>query len=334
MSALRLSPLRHPAYRCAVWLGVLVGVAALSAVPEAARAQRPFASPDPFYRSETAPRTFFDGYAVSMEVAYRPAGSVQADGLASTAPNPLGLSFRLDYQLTPHFDLSGIVDASGGTLGRSTLLSWVVLKYYWHVDGTDHALRLAVDPALSSRGGFHQVDLAFVSTTPLSPVLGADFALGMRRVRLGYERLASAGDASLFDSPVGAFSSSAVMNDGADLLFLTTQAVGTELHLMMRYHLQLDLAESHAFAELLGQGGRYDLITTPRVSTTEAAESAPTPQQDDWRGGVVWIRAGLALSRPNYQFSPFVAVPVQEWAPSDPSVPKARLRLGARLMLR
>jgi hypothetical protein len=312
----------------------MIAVAVLMAWAEPALAQRPFSSTDPLYRSETAPRAFFDGYAVSMEVAYHPATAAQGgDGLASTAQNPLGLAFRLDYQLAPQFDLSGIVDASGGTLGRSTLLSWVVLKYSWHVDGDDHALRLAIDPALSARGGFHQVDLAFFSSTHLSAMSGMDFGLGMRRVQLGYERLASVADAAAVMGPSAFAAASLSFDDAPPLRFLTTQAVGTELHMMMRYQFEFDLAESHVFTELLGQGGSYDLITAQRASSN-FAEMPQSPRSEEWRGGVVWVRAGAALSRPHYRVSPFVALPVLEWMPEDSETPRSRVRLGARFMLR
>ena len=102
---------------------------------------------------------------------------VQGDGRPTIGSNPLGLAFRLDYQLAKQMDLSAIVDASGSSVGssgsvagRSLSISWVALKYYWTVDNSDYAFRLAVDPSLDGRTGFSQTDFAFFANTLLSPI--------------------------------------------------------------------------------------------------------------------------------------------------------------------
>src|SRR5690606_13715257 len=101
----------------------------------------------------------------------------------------ISLGFRLHYRLTERVDLNAFWDAAGTSTGRTIVLSWVGAKYYWTVDQTDYAFRLAVDPASDGRVGFPQLDVAFISTRALTPLFSTDFAVGVRRVRKGFRQL-------------------------------------------------------------------------------------------------------------------------------------------------
>lgn len=305
--------------RAAYWLGL--GLLVAVAVPcEEAAAQRPFSVYDPFYRSETARRVFFDGIAVTGEISYRAAGSLQANGLRTTRPDPFGLSAHIGYQLTPHMDLSAYLDAAGTNTGRTIRVSWVGLKYYWTVDNTDYAFRLAVDPASDGRVGFPQMDVAFLSTKALSPVFTNDVAIGVRHIRKGYQQFVPA-DQTADSTPD----------------FINTRALGLELHFMWTYDVIFDPASSNIFLSLLGEGGQYSLVESafsgmyPPADTSGGAEEE-TLGEMNYRGGVVWIRSGIEYNRPSYQLIPFLSIPLKQWAPEESH--EARMQLGVRLMLR
>lgn len=320
-------------------LAFLLGLAVLVVLPDAARAQRPFQFYDPFYRGETARRAFYDGYAVTAEVSYRPAGSLQ-DGRQTFTRDWLGLAFQLNYQLLPQIDLAGYVDAAASDAGRSLTLSWVALKYYNTVENTDYAFRLAVDPSLDGRVGFPQMDAAFISTTLLSPSLSSDYALGMRRIRKGYQQivLSPDGEAEVPRPYVG-----------SEVLF--TRAMGWEVHFMMQYAYLLGAARSNVFGSLLFHGGEYELLETslsdPAPATSPASLTGDAPPETDapeddgavgYRGGVVWLRTGVEYNRPAYQVLPFVSVPLKQWIPAfdddRQNPPAARISAGFRFTLR
>ncbi|MFQ5568122.1 MAG: hypothetical protein ACE5G0_00520 [Rhodothermales bacterium] len=317
-------------------LALLLG---LGLAPGDVAAQRPFRINDPFYRGETARRDFFDRYAFTAEVSYRSAGSLQEDGLP-TASSDLGLRFRFDYELASRLDLGAIFDAVGGNTGRSVSLSWLVLKYYRYLERSDYAFRLAVDPSSDGRVGFPQVDLAFLYTSLLSPVFSTDFGLGMRRVNIGYAQF-------LPPEPLGP-DDPLVIRPRPTVLF--TRALGTELHVMMDYNLLLDPAGSNLFFGFLGEGGAYSLIESPlrrsdsgtlAVSNISDLEEGTAVQEGQerripYRGGVVWVRAGIEFHRPSYQISPFLGAPLKQWTPEaeNGSWPQARLHFGVQLMLR
>lgn len=289
-----------------------------------AAAQRPFQVYDPFYRSEDARRGFYDGVAVTGEVSYRAAGAVQNNGLPSNNPDPFGLNFRLEYQLTPHLDLNAYWDATGTNTGRTLIVSWVGLKYYWTVDHTDYAFRLAVDPASDGRIGFPQMDVAFLSTRVLSPVFTNDIAFGLRHVRMGFQQYLPGEQTS----------------DGLPA-FMNTHALGLELHFMWTYNVIFDPASSNVFVSLIGEGGQYSLFESPlfqdpRLQTPAASqrEGDGSFAEDHYRGGVVWIRSGLEYNRPGYQFIPFLSAPLQQWRPREDNWHVARLHFGFRLTLR
>ena len=315
-------------------LGLLLG---LGLLPEDALGQRPFRLSDPFYRGETARRHFFDNYALTGEVSYRSAGTFQGDGVPA-ANSDLAFRFRFDYELTRRFDLSAIFDAAGGAGTRRLALSWLVLKYYRYVEEThsDYAIRLAVDPSANGNLGFPQVDLAFLYTSLLSPVLSTDFALGIRRVNIGYAQL-------LPPEPIsdGIF----VIRPTPTLLF--TRALGTEMHLLMNYNLHFDPAESNLFIDFLGEVGSYDVVEAPLEanaglnladlgSSGEGAIREEEEQETSYRGGTFWVRFGVEFNRPGYQISPFLGAPLRQWTPknADDDWPEARLHFGFQLMLR
>lgn len=306
-------------------------LAALLLLPPDALAQRPFRLDDPFYRTETARRDFYDHLALTGEISYRNGATLQDDGIA--AASDLALRLRLDYQVAPRLDVGAVFDAVGGNGGRRVMLSWVVLKYYRYFEQSDYAFRLAVDPSSDGLVGFPQVDVAFLYTSLLSPLLSTDFAMGVRRVNLGYAQI---------QPPA--------LPEGGPFVFkprtsvLVTRALGSELHLMMNYNLHFDPAGSNLFIGLLGEGGQYELVETERgreagggalgdLETIDAGGSA-VEQRTPFRGGAVWARGGIEFKRPSYQILPFVSVPLQQWNPEDGDWPVARLHAGVQLMLR
>ena len=309
-------------------------------LPSIAQAQRPFLLHDPLYRSEQPQRAFFGGYALTAEVAYRNAGSLQGDDLQNVEPNPIGLSFRLDYQLASSLDLSAIVDAAGSTIRRGLSLSWLVFKYYERNESASFALRLAVDPSFDGRAGFPQIDLAWLSSSLLTPFSSTEFALGVRRVRLGYERW-------VLSEPV--LTNSFVLH-GVNNAFETrnnldvirTRALGWEIHMMLGYNFKFDPAGSNLFVSLLGQAGSYDLLETsiqePLLQQLTLAAATPFKREittsKEYLGGIIWLRSGIEFNRPNYQILPFIGLPLQQWIPSAGNWPRSRRQVGVRLMIR
>lgn len=293
-------------------------------VPDAL-AQRPFAVHDPFYRSETARRTFYDAIAATGEVSYRRDVS---GNIGSSTPS-VGLSFRLHYSLSQRVDLNAFWDAAGTATGRTIVLSWVGLKYYWSVDNFDYAFRLAVDPASDGRVGFPQLDAAFISTRTFSPVFSSDFAVGMRRVRKGFRDFLPAEPAQINDGPI-------VVAPNSTGKFIDTRAMGMELHFMWSYNLIFDPAASNLFVSMMAEGGQYSLFESEfgggELSAVTADGEADELGQTDYRGGVVWMRSGIEYNRPSYQIIPFMSVPLKQWAPEEDD--KTRMQLGLRLMLR
>lgn len=306
---------------------VLVGVL----LPGLALAQRPFDVLDPFYQEESARRTFYDGFALSGEVRYRSSGPFRQSADADRR-GPLALSFQLDYALASRVDLSAIFDVSGGLVsqlgGGPVRLSWIVVKPYWRNEDTDYAVRIAVDPVSEGGLGFRQTDIAFVSTSDLSPRVSSDFAVGLRQAQVGYERLQVA-------DPVG------LGIEATDPALVRTRAIGREVHVMWGHHLHFDPARSNFFLTLLAEAMDYDLVETrPFADEVEVEEEAVEAERSGrYRGGVGWVRAGLELNRPGYQFSPFVGVPMATWMDVEGETntwgPRFQnLRFGLRLTLR
>lgn len=319
---------------------------------EAAHAQRPFRMHDPFYRDESARRAFFDGFAVTAELSYRapgtlsntsapvPVGQGQPVAAASRAavPNPagsLGLVFNVDYQLAPQLDFTAVIDAGGSLTGRSAALSWLSLKRYWHNEGTDYALRLAIDPHPSPRPGFgfRQIDLAGVVTAPLSRRVSLDLMGGVRRAHIGYQQALSA-SALDFVSPDGRDrpgGESALVQ--SDIVF--SQASGEEVHLMIRYNYHFDLARSHYFASVLYEAGNYAIVE----QFLSEIGVAPVPEESQsFRAQVVRLRTGVSWHRPSFKVAPFISVPVLTWKRQSKDLldvqGRQRANLGLRVTLR
>ncbi len=325
-----LSIRRALRWRCAR----AVAVAAFL-LPGVVVAQRPFDVLDPFYQEESARRAFYDGFALSGEVYYRSASPFRQNAEADQR-GPLALSFRLDYTLVRQIDVSGIFDVSGGLTsqlgGGPVRLSWIVVKPYWHNENTDYAVRIAVDPVNEGGLGFRQTDIAFVSTSNLSPLISSDFAIGLRQAHVGYERLQVDAEAGTIGVEVAA----------ADPEFVRTRAIGKEIHVMWGHNLHFDPAGSNFFLTLLGEAMDYDLVASRPFDEGEGegdgTEEAAV-EQSSYRGGVGWVRGGFELNRPGYQFSPFASVPMVTWVDAEGETdtwgPRFQnLRFGLRLTLR
>lgn len=303
--------------------GLCLAASASWWAPDAA-GQRPFPIDDPFYQDERAFRSFFDGFALSAEVSYRTSGAVQDGELFGLRPDPLGLSFRFDYQLARQVDVSAILDAAGRNGTRSLSVSWLVLTYYGYVEDADYAFRIAVDPATSGRLGFPQIDAAFLSSRLLSKNAYNDLAVGLRRVRLGYAEQVSGEELERLGHVVEA--------DASGTAYLYTRALGTELHVMTSYRILFDPSESGVTVTFQGEGGWYDLVEAP----LRAADATPSEErtQTKYRGLTLWMRSSLALSRPSYQIAPFLSIPLQQWISDEAQGPRSRLHAGVQLMLR
>lgn len=252
-----------------VWLGL----------PSDAAAQRPFFANDPLYRDETARRDYYDGYAVSGELSYR-----SLDGGYASGAGNLGVIFKLDYELTPQFDVSAILDAFGGFEAQSLNLAWLSVKHYWHRDGADMALRVAFEPRPPIGGGigFRQTDVGFFYSKVLSPTVETEMAIGVRDVRTGFQGIEQ-------------------LEEG----FGPTETRGYEAHLVLGYNFVFDPARSHISFSLGYEAGRYDL--TKRL----LAPTRPGPgQTSEFSGHVLWVQTGFHWHRPSYQLVPYLSVPL------------------------
>ncbi len=297
-------------------------VAALAAGPAGtAAAQGGFQTLDPFYRGEAAQRSFDGGFALSAEAAVRDADLL---GIAEpgTPASPLAFSGRLDYALLPQVDLSLVADLTGG-VGRGPLgLSWVVVKPYWHNEQTDYAVRLAVDPASEGGLGFRQTDVAFLSTTTLSPSVTTDVALGIRRVRAGYTPATDEALDAGTVNPEGFLRGAP--GDGV------VRVVGQELRVSWGYNIVFDPAGSRLALGLVAEAGDYALVRT---------DATPDDGPERIRSGIGWLRTGFEFSRPSFQLAPFLSLPIVTWAdvrgePVRYGPRPEKLRAGLRVMLR
>ena len=283
----------------------------------AASAQRPIQTLDPFYQDEVAGRAFYDGFAVSGEAVYRPAGLLPG-APGQRASGDLAVSASVDYALLPLVDLGLVFDLTGGVSRGPVGLSWVVLKPFWSHDGTDYAVRLAVDPASEGGLGFRQTDLAFLTTQRLSPVVESDFSFGFRRVRTGVQGAIDPGPSA------GLLAASA--------FDVRTRVLGKELHATWAYRFLLDPAESHFTVGVLGDFGDYALLET-------TAREEDAGREVRLRSGLVWLRAGVSLQRPGYVMAPHLAFPAFVWGDvrgetSAQGPRPEKVRLGFRLTLR
>ena len=302
---------RTAAAAAVAWLGSTGGVSA----------QGSFQTLDPFYGGESARHAFFDGFAVSGELGYR-----QRDLLGLSQPGApaadLALSARVDYAVMPQVDVSAVVDLSGAASSGPLGLSWVVVKPYWRNESTDYAVRVAVDPASEGGLGFRQTDVAFLSSSAVSPTVSNDFALGIRRVRTGFvedptETLSDGGDA------------------GSVSLLLAEERVrlvGQELRGSWGYNVLFDPAASRLSIGVVAESGSYAIV---RSGQAESDGGAPERIQSS----LAWLRGGVEFNRPSYQLAPYVSVPVVTWAtvrgePVRHGPRPDKARVGLRVTLR
>ncbi len=306
-----------------------------SGLGASSRAQVPAQLNDGLYQSETAHRSFFDGYAVSTEL-FCCARLNQESGPASSGlfGLPVGLRFHLSYALSDQLDLGIVLNASGGTTGRTLTADWILLKFYQASESDSYAFRLAVDPAADGTLGFPQIDVALLTSSLLSPFVVANYAVGLRRVRTGYERWTPLEETQA--SPNTALAPA----DPPPRFEITYQQVfGWELHLLMSYALLLNPARSNIFIGLTGTARYYNLMESARETrtVTEGAGKRGTEEAATWErtynGGIIWAQGGLEYNRPSYQLSPFVGLPLLFWS-SEAEETAPRIQAGLRLTLR
>ena len=324
--------LRLPRSRFARCTGALavMAMAAVTAAPEAP-AQGSFQTLDPFYGGESASPTFYDGLAVSGEVAYRDRDLL---GLASAgAPaTDLAIAARLDYAILPQVDVSAVADLSGAARSGPLGLSWLVVKPYWRNENTDYAVRVAVDPASEGGLGFRQTDVAFLSSSVLSPDVTSDFAVGFRRVRTGYVEPDAAADAlrglsaGSADAPVPFSSRAAASGDRVRLL-------GQEVRATWGYNVLFDPAGSRILGAFVAEAGDYALVRS------SDAEASADDSDERIRSGIGWARLGVEFNRPSYVLAPYVSLPVVTWAdvrgePVRHGPRPDKARFGVRVMIR
>ena len=312
-------------------------LAALAVGLAPVQAQGTFQTLDPSYGGETARRAFYGGFAVSGEAAYRDGDLI---GLTTPGPAPsdLSVSARLDYALLPQVDLALVADLSGAARNGLTGLSWVVVKPYWRNEATDYAVRVAVDPLSEGGLGFRQTDVAFLSTTSLSPSVTSDLSLGLRRVRTGFNDAIP--DEAVEPTPLRdgglALASFAVASAP-----VRSRLVGQSVRGSWGYNVLFDPAGSRLSFGVAAEAGDYTVVETREqaLGGTPEDEAEPAETSDRIRSGVGWVRAGMEFSRPSYQFAPFVSVPVFTWADvrgeAESHGPRfQKLRLGLRVTLR
>jgi len=314
------------------WIGILIIclIGITGWLPRTTFGQRPIRTFDPFYKGESANRSFYDKYALTAELTYRPAGLLQNDdpvtgGVAGGPSDAFGMNFRLEYRVASQIDIGAYVDAAGNTAGRSLSVNWLSIKYFRREEGVDYAVRLAVDPVSDGRSGFPQMDLGFLYRSFVSPSVTSDFAVGIRRVQLGFQQIVSiAADPIKPSDPI-------VTAPSPDRDILRTQALGWEVHMLTGYNLVFDPAGSNMFVTLLGEGGSYDLV---EWMVNQSKSDAGSRTSTKFKGGVLWIRSGLQIEKPGYRFAPFLSLPIKQWSPSGGDFPRARPRLGLQFMIR
>ncbi len=294
-----------------------------------AHAQRPIRAFDPFYLGESATRGFYDSYAVSAEVSYFPTAFVPTSGASGTevpaTADQLGLNLRIEYHLASQLDLGVYIDAAGNTAGRSLDLSWISLKYFQRYENVDYAIRLAVDPASNGGAGFPQMDLGFLYHTTHSSTVASEYALGIRRVQMGFQQIVET-----IPPPLGQ-NEPIIKNPGPERELLRSQALGWEVHLKGGYSVLFDPAGSNLFVSVMGEGGSYELIEW----AVSGDDVAGTRSRREFSGGVVWLRTGIQLNRPTFVVSPHISLPVKQWAPeSGDDWPRTSAYVGVSFTIR
>ena len=313
-------------------------LAALALVAVPAAAQGTFQTLDPSYGGETARRGFYGGFALSGEAAYRDPDLLDSAAPGAPAPSDLSLSARLDYALLPQVDLALVADLTGAAQNGRMGLSWVVVKPYWHNEGTDYAIRVAVDPVSEGGLGFRQTDVAFLSTTALSPAVTSDLSLGLRRLRTGYtsiDPLLTEPQAEVERAP----GDSRILLGSEETV--RSRVVGQAVRAAWGYNVLFDPAGSRLAVGLVAEAADYSVFQVDEVEFAEG-DGAPVEAEepsDRVRSAVGWMRAGVEFSRPSYQLAPFVSVPVVTWADVQGESVRhgprfEKVRVGLRVTLR
>lgn len=293
---------------------------AASLVAGAVHAQGGFQTLDPFYLGESAQHSFYGSLSVSGEVAFR-----DRDLLGLSAPgapaNDFAVAGRLDYALLSQVDIAAVMDLTGATVQGPLGLSWVIVKPYWSNGLSDYAIRLAVDPASEGSLGFRQTDVAFLSTTTLGPDVATDFAIGVRRVRTGY-------DAGVVDA---SFPSSFAVSPSMG----RKRLIGQEIRLSWGYNVLFDPAGSAFSFGVQGEAGDYTLVDSGLPKPTSGADEG----EGHIRSGIVWLRGGVEWNRPSFRVLPYISIPAVTWASvhGDPvryGPRPEKARLGVRVVLR
>lgn len=300
-----------------------------------AAAQAPAQLNDGLYQSETARRSFFDGYAVGTELFCCARTLNQESGPASSGlfGLPLGLRFHLNYALGDRLDLAPCSTPAAAPQG-ARWPSTGSCSSSISLGNDSYAFRLAVDPSVDGMLGFPQIDVALLTSSLLSPFVVANYAIGLRRVRTGYERWTPLEEAETSPNAV------LIAADPPPRFEITyQQAFGWELHLLMSYALLLNPARSNVFVGLTGTARYYNLMESARETRTvtegagkRGAEEA-TVWERTYNGGIVWAQGGLEYNRPSYQLSPFVGLPLLFWS-SETEEAAPRVQAGLRLTLR
>lgn len=327
----------HPA-----WFGMFRSfvIACLTLIVGGVSAQGGFQTLDPFYVGESARHVFHGDLAVSGELTVRDR-DLLGISQPGTPAGALAVAGRLDYALLSQVDVSAVVDLSGSVGNGPLGLSWVVVKPYWHNEGTDYAIRVAVDPVSEGALGFRQTDIAFLSSSLLSPSVSSDFVVGLRRVRVGYDDVVNEEVVDEVFSE-GEDADPSFFSGGGNMEGERRRLLGQELRVSWGYNVMFDPAGSAVSIGIVGEGGNYKVVSSPIEE--EDPDSTPTSgeeaeQTDRIRSGVGWIRAGIDFNRPSFQVSPYLSVPVLTWADvrgeevsAGPRPGKARL--GLRITFR
>lgn len=304
-------------------------LAAVLALPNGeANAQRPFSTIDPFYQNESAKRSFYENFSVQAEVAYQGADPVTFSGHAFS---PFALMVRLDYALMPQVDVAAVLDASSGVnggAGGSMRIGWFVVKPYWQQNNTSYAIRVAIDPFPDSGFGFRQTDVAFLSSTTISPTVATDIAIGFRRARVGFEQV----------TLVTEFQNQLISSLHPEIT--RSRANGTELHAMWGYRFMMDPGGTHVFTILSAQAMAYSVLTiNPDDPLLAGRGGLDLDEPGQLRGGLALVNVGFEYSRPSFVLSPYMSVPLFRMARMDGEGPVYgprfdHTRLGFRFTVR
>ena len=307
-----------------LWHILLGGCWALLSIggawPNEVYAQRPYRTTESFYLNEEAPRTFYDGYAATLFVSFQPMSVWTGETSTLSLSRAFAVGLRLEYAWSAALSGGMIVETNNEGNISDVSLNWLFLKYRYFKDGDDFALRLAVNPEGTGNIGFPQVDVAFLYSSSLTPLFTSDFAIGMRRVRMGFEEALPSKE--LVEDKVGGTFLAATPTD-----IQRVRILGQEIHLMMRYNVLFNPAGSRIFVSLYGESGEYERIA---VSRRQQNSGEPvTEEENRFMGGTLWFNTGIEWNKPAYQVAPFLNLPLLRWEQGNGAT-----EVGVRLTVR